>query len=803
MTGSPAKGGNWDLKFTVGQIQASSIPFELETIASYGGVLAIRTVANNADSGVGSLRQAIADAAAGDTILFASSLANQTITLTSGQLTINKNLIVDGANASNLTISGNNASRVFELQRDASFLPTNVTFRNLIIANGKTTGTGEAAAGAGILGAARSTLTVENCQLNNNVSSYGGAGIFGAFDSTTTAINSKFDGNDGTGGNEERGGGAIAVKSDSTLSVKNSVFTNNKGINGGAINAVHAKVAVENSTFINNDATATNSNTNIFGNGGAILVDGATDTNDPTSGTFLIRNSRFEGNRALFGGGVEFSSSFADDRVIVENSSFINNSAIKTPAGFGRGGGLRIDNGDITITNTTFANNLAEDQGGGLWDDGRNPTIITNSTFSGNKADFGTGNGLGGAIFFANAVASTTNITNTTIANNYASDKGGAIFSGDRQAITLKNTIFADNAAGIPGDIGQHTNRELIDGGNNIQWPVKVNNPQDVNVTANVAIADPLLGPLQDNGGGILTHALLPGSPAINAGGTVAGLTTDQRGVSRSDGLVDIGSFELATTVPPSIFTPNADLVTLTGGNDSGDALAGDDTVFLLEGNDTLYGNAGNDTIFGGDGLDIINGSQGNDVINGNTGDDILRGGQDNDLLRGGQDNDQLFGDLGNDTLFGDVGNDEIFGGDNIDIINGNTGDDVINGNEGDDILRGGQDNDLLRGGQGNDQLLGDLGNDTLLGDLGNDTLIGGDGSDRFVLFPTFGSDTILDFQDGLDLLALDGGLTFNALSITQGSNATLISVASSGELLASLTGIPANLIGINDFMTI
>jgi hypothetical protein len=84
------------------------------------------------------LRDAIASAASGDTIQFASSLANQTITLTSGQLFINKNLTIEAGNAQQLTISGNNTSRVILTGES-----TNVTLKNLIIANGRVSGTSE------------------------------------------------------------------------------------------------------------------------------------------------------------------------------------------------------------------------------------------------------------------------------------------------------------------------------------------------------------------------------------------------------------------------------------------------------------------------------------------------------------------------------------------------------------------------------------------------------------------------------------------------------------------------------------
>ncbi|MDF0555321.1 hypothetical protein [Kamptonema sp. UHCC 0994] len=170
----------------------------------------IFTVTNNLDSGSGSLRAAISAAAAGDTIVFDPSLASQTITLTSGQININKTLIIDGAAAPGIAISGNNTSRVFELPEGSRSAPYNVTLRNLTVANGKASGTGEDGAGAGIKTNMGNNLTVENCQFNNNAATYGGGAIFTGFTSNLTVINSSFDGNEGFLGKEERGGGAIA-----------------------------------------------------------------------------------------------------------------------------------------------------------------------------------------------------------------------------------------------------------------------------------------------------------------------------------------------------------------------------------------------------------------------------------------------------------------------------------------------------------------------------------------------------------------------------------------------------------------
>jgi hypothetical protein len=91
--------------------------------------MATLTVTSNVDSGAGSLRAAIAIAQAGDTIQFDPSLANQTITLTTGQLEIDKGLIIDGANAPGLTISGNNAYRVINVTNNIDFTLRNLTHR--------------------------------------------------------------------------------------------------------------------------------------------------------------------------------------------------------------------------------------------------------------------------------------------------------------------------------------------------------------------------------------------------------------------------------------------------------------------------------------------------------------------------------------------------------------------------------------------------------------------------------------------------------------------------------------------------
>jgi Ca2+-binding RTX toxin-like protein len=153
-----------------------------------------------------------------------------------------------------------------------------------------------------------------------------------------------------------------------------------------------------------------------------------------------------------------------------------------------------------------------------------------------------------------------------------------------------------------------------------------------------------------------------------------------------------------------------------------------------------------------------------------------------------------LVGDDANNTASG-------FGGD--DIITGNGGNDTLSGNRGNDIITGGLGNDQLFGGKGDDNLIGEDGDDTLVGGVGADILISGAGRDVFVLGTGAGTDTIIDFQQGQDLIGLTKGLSFNQLRITQADISTTIEIASSGEVLASFFGILNSPITASDFISI
>ena len=274
--------------------------------------MAIITVTSTADRGAGSLRDAISIAGNGNTIQFASTLSKKTIKLKSGQLLLDKSITIAGQNAPDLTVSGNQISRVFQIEKNK-----NVTFKALRIADGKVEGEG-----GGIRARQGSSLTLIDTKLENNQSELGGAIRLGHL-AEATITNSEFNGNDGTLTTDKIGfsAGAISTDSRAKLSIKGTTFKNNRGFNGGAIYVYSStKFDVEDSVFVNNAAQ------NRAG-GGAIFTDGINPSvkDLSTAGTLLIRNSRFEGNQTDGGGGALFLFGYGKDKTIIKDSVFIGN----------------------------------------------------------------------------------------------------------------------------------------------------------------------------------------------------------------------------------------------------------------------------------------------------------------------------------------------------------------------------------------------------------------------------------------------------------------------------------------------
>ncbi|RFP56092.1 MAG: hypothetical protein BJG00_014340 [Limnothrix sp. CACIAM 69d] len=216
------------------------------------------------------------------------------------------------------------------------------------------------------------------------------------------------------------------------------------------------------------------------------------------------------------------------------------------------------------------------------------------------------------------------------------------------------------------------------------------------------------------------------------------------------------------------------------------------------EGNDSLAGTPNSDYLLGLAGNDLLGGRQGQDYLFGGEGDDFLFGGRDSDWLNGEAGNDFLSGDLGADTVLGGGGNDLIFGDrttpgetseSGADLLCGGEGNDTLFGNQQADTLCAGTGNDLLFGGRGADWLFGNSGDDVLSGDRGDDTLIGGAGSDRFVIGE--GTETILDFEDGIDRLVLPTGITFESLSLAVSDG--FLNLSNGTTLLAKIANLTPN----------
>ena len=403
------------------------------------------TVTNTNDSGPGSLRQALTIANDGDTIGFA---VTGTISLTRGELVIDKNITISGPGPGVLTVARS--------QQAADFRIFNIPPGHTVEIDGLTiTGGSLIGNGGGISSGA--TLTISNCAISGNsitadAFGYSGAGIYNA--GTMTIVNCTVNNNQ-----------ALTVGFLST--------------SGGGISNDGGTLTIQNSTISENTAAGT-------GDGGGVY----------NTGSLTAINSTIRGNTGSFGGGIFGVAT-------ITNCTIIGNSAVF------EGGGI---DGFGTISNCTISGNrttAGHSRGGGISGTG----TITNSTFSDNQSV------NGGSI----CAIGTVQLGNTIL-------KYGSIFLLDGTITSNGYNLSSDYGGGFLTGPGDQIN------------------------------TDPLLSPLQDNGGPTLTHALLPGSPAINTGDPnfTPPPTYDQRGspfVRVFNRRIDIGSFEVQPS-PRSAPTP-------------------------------------------------------------------------------------------------------------------------------------------------------------------------------------------------------------------------------------------------------
>ena len=453
------------------------------------------TVMNLNDAGPGSLRQAILDTPAGGTVDFQPGLTG-TIALTTGALALSKDVAIAGPGASVITVSGNRASRVFNTT-------ASVSISGLTIADGL---------GSGIFNSGR--LTINGAVLRNN-SGMSTAG-------------------DGSGGGGIFNSGVLAI-TDSVLTGNSVTFANGNRSGGGAIYNTGA-LTVSGTTVTANSVTYSSGGDD---GGGGIY----------NFGTATITDSTISDN---FGGGI-----MDQGTATVTNSTVSDNSNIAVGGGDfyygGNGGGIDLGQfgTGLTITGSTISGNFASFTGGGILSFGRTASIIIdNSTISDNTAGpppVNSGNAGGIA-----AESGSFTITNSTISGNSATYAGGILGSTLSTTTTIRNTIVAGNSAPTAPDVSfpvRSQGHNLIgDGSGGSGY-----DPTDLVGTAANPI-DPRLGPLQDNGGSTQTMALLPGSPAIDAGDNAFSPGPyDQRGPGSPrivNGIIDIGAFELQVVAP-------------------------------------------------------------------------------------------------------------------------------------------------------------------------------------------------------------------------------------------------------------
>jgi hypothetical protein len=329
--------------------------------------------------------------------------------------------------------------------------------------------------------------------------------------------------------------------------------------------------------------------------GATVAISGLTVTNGrvafqgggiANAGTLTLSNVTVSGNLVHGGGGdLDFGGGIHNSGTLtVQNSTITGNVARGVPPGMigiesGSGGGI-YNEGNLTVTNSTVSANTASG-GGGIMNGGDffNPgtATVSNSTIAGNEAyDSGGGlrNGLGTLTVTDSTVANnlssiagggidvsggTVTIRRSTIAGNTALFEGGGIYHGLGGTLILANTIVAGNAAesgrDIFGEVDATSSYNLIGDDTGLSGISHGENGNQIG-TAESPI-NPLLGPLQNNGGSTQTRALLSGSPAINAGDPAQLGVADQRGVVRARG-VNIGAYQasasaFALTAPATV----------------------------------------------------------------------------------------------------------------------------------------------------------------------------------------------------------------------------------------------------------
>ncbi len=466
------------------------------------------------------------------------------ITLTTALPSISGTVTIQGPGPNALfllrsTVAGTPDFRIFYLHRVTGSGPT-VALVGLRIINGK------ADYGGGILND-HGNLTVINCFFDSNNASSGGGGIFNF---------------------------ALSNTNGASLTVNDAVFIRNSAGVGGAIYSSSVQAFGDTSASLTNSTFASNS----AGTGGAVAIAG-------NGLNAAIDSCTFTSNSAVNGAGLDNYGG----RVTINRSTWAGNSATNNGGGISNRG-YRIL-GSMFITNSVLYNNTAQ-AGGAILNDAYNSDssfanlYMTNCTLSGNSAS-ANGGGLYNHSYPENIEGYVTTgalavINSCTFSGNSA-PAGGSVIYNTGWPLNSNDLVYGSSGAGalVANTIlnrGSGSGANVLDAaGNSVisqGYNLSSDNGAGVFTAASDHInTDPKLGPLQNNGGPTLTHALLADSPARDQGKDTTNAGQDQRGQSRpfnyggipnaagGDGS-DIGAFE-----DNDVLQENGNLVVNTTGD--------------------------------------------------------------------------------------------------------------------------------------------------------------------------------------------------------------------------------------------
>ena len=402
----------------------------------------------------------------------------------------------------NATIDGNQVKRdgAGVWARDAT-----ITINTGAITDNKVDGTDDFSSGGGLYMTGTSKLTLNNVQVDRNWIDYlGNGGGLHLYGTTATLNNVTLNNNQAT--NAAHGGGLYLENGSATI---NGLTANgNTGLySGGGIETDNATLNLSNAVIQQNDASAVGGGIRAFNS--TVTLNGVT-ISDHDSG-------------ASDGAGID----------CYDCQGAWQNLTVSGNVGDRNGGGLHAYRSTLTIQRATFDHNTSQD-GGGIHNDNSTLQLI-NVTVSGNSAT-----SEGGGVYndAGSSASSIITMTNVTIKDNGATTAGGGIYSfndPDTRAY-LKNTVLADSTSA-----GNCSGKAF----SSSKYSLSSDNTCSLSGTGNKNGVAAKLNPLGYVGGPTKVHLPLPDSPLVDM---VVGSdfpATDQRGVTRSQGVgADVGSVE-------------------------------------------------------------------------------------------------------------------------------------------------------------------------------------------------------------------------------------------------------------------